>query len=163
MRVLVIDDDPNILETCRFILGDEDQSAKQDLQMMASALFDSVEEVKEEMVNNFEVTTVNQGLLALEEASNAINGGQPYQIATIDMRMPPGINGLETAKRLIEIDSSIEIVIVTAYSDTSRMSMAKELGDGRFLLLKKPFDPDELTQIVQFLANRRDKEIHPEN
>ncbi|MEY3043744.1 MAG: hypothetical protein RL242_586, partial [Pseudomonadota bacterium] len=40
-----------------------------------------------------------------------------------------------------------------------RMSMAKELGDGRFLLLKKPFDPDELTQIVQFLANRRDKEI----
>ncbi len=42
MRVLVIDDDPNILETCRFILGDEDQSAKQDLQMMASALFDNV-------------------------------------------------------------------------------------------------------------------------
>jgi DNA-binding NtrC family response regulator len=73
--------------------------------------------------------------------------------------MPPGINGLETAKRLIEIDPSIEIVIVTAYSDTSRMSMAKELGDGRFLLLKKPFDPDELTQIVQFLANRRDKDI----
>ena len=43
MRVLVIDDDPNILDTCRFILGDEDQSAKQDLQMMASALFVSVE------------------------------------------------------------------------------------------------------------------------
>ena len=131
--------------------------------MMASALFGSVEEFEEEMVNNFQVTTVNQGLLALEEASKAINYGNPYLIATIDMRMPPGINGLETAKRLIEIDPSIEIVIVTAYSDTSRMSMAKELGDGRFLLLKKPFDPDELTQIVQFLANRRDKEIRSEN
>ena len=56
MRVLVIDDDPNILETCRFILGDEDQSAKQDLQMMASALFDNVKEVEEETVSYTHLT-----------------------------------------------------------------------------------------------------------
>ncbi|MEC8282956.1 MAG: response regulator, partial [SAR324 cluster bacterium] len=159
-RILVIDDDPKILETCRSVLAPEANVAGEELQAMADSLFGTQRVAPEEGVGkvrqHFEVTTVNQGLLGLDEAVRASKIGQPFSIAFIDMRMPPGIDGLETAERLVTIDPYIEIVIVTAYSDTSRQNMADQLGDSRFLLLKKPFDPDELTQMAQFLIYRRE-------
>ncbi|MGA1165201.1 MAG: adenylate/guanylate cyclase domain-containing protein, partial [bacterium] len=159
-RILVIDDDPKILETCRSVLAPEANVAGEELQAMADSLFGTQRVAPEEGVGRvrqrFEVTTVNQGLLGLDEAVRANKIGQPFSIAFIDMRMPPGIDGLETAERLVTIDPFIEIVIVTAYSDTSRQNMADQLGDSRFLLLKKPFDPDELTQMAQFLIYRRE-------
>ena len=159
-RILVIDDDPKILETCRSVLAPEANVAGEELQAMADSLFGTQRVAPEEGVGkvrqHFEVTTVNQGLLGLDEAVRANKIGQPFSIAFIDMRMPPGIDGLETAERLVTIDPYIEIVIVTAYSDTSRQNMADQLGDSRFLLLKKPFDPDELTQMAQFLIYRRE-------
>jgi two-component system sensor histidine kinase ChiS len=93
-------------------------------------------------------------LQGVEEVSSALRQSDPFAIAFIDMRMPPGIDGLETAQRILNVDPHIEIVILTAYSDTSLQSLAQHLGDSRFLLLKKPFDPDELTQMAQFLTFR---------
>ena len=154
-RILIIDDDPGILETCQSILAPVDSDANQQLQSMASSLFDEPSPTPALPVGqHFELTIANQGLLGLEEVATAIRVGRPFAMAFIDMRMPPGIDGLETAERLLGIDPYMEIVIFTAYSDTSLQSMAEHLGNSRFLLLKKPFDPDELTQMAQFLTYR---------
>lgn len=154
-RILIIDDDPGILETCQSILAPVDSDANQQLQSMASSLFDEPSPAPSlSMEQHFELTIANQGLLGLEEVATAIRVGRPFAMAFIDMRMPPGIDGLETAERLLGIDPYMEIVIFTAYSDTSLQSMAEHLGNSRFLLLKKPFDPDELTQMAQFLTYR---------
>ena len=75
-----------------------------------------------------------------------------YLVAVLDMRMPPGINGFETAQKLIELDDNIEICFITAYSDTPFETIAKALGAGRFLLLRKPVNTQELAQTVQFLG-----------
>jgi DNA-binding NtrC family response regulator len=77
-------------------------------------------------------------------------------MAFVDIRMPYGIDGLETARQILSIDPDMEIIILTGYSDTPRQSMARQLGVSNFQLLKKPFDPDELMQMAQFLAHRHD-------
>ena len=76
----------------------------------------------------------------------------PYLVAIVDMRIPPGINGFETAQKLVELDPDIEICFITAYSDTSLKEITESLGDGRFLLLRKPVDREELIATVTFLG-----------
>ena len=157
-RILVIDDDPNILETCQMILAPEILKAGEELESMAGELFEEdVEKGLDETLNlKFEVTTANEGKIGVDEVGKAIQVGQPFTMAFVDIRMPYGIDGLETARQILSIDPDMEIIILTGYSDTSRQSMARQLGVSHFQLLKKPFDPDELMQMAQFLAHRHD-------
>ena len=157
-RILVIDDDPNILETCQMILAPEILKAGEELESMAGELFEEdVENGLDETLNlKFEVTTANEGKIGVDGVGKAIQVGQPFTMAFVDIRMPYGIDGLETARQILSIDPDMEIIILTGYSDTSRQSMARQLGVSHFQLLKKPFDPDELMQMAQFLAQRRD-------
>ena len=151
LRVLVIDDDPDILQTYRTILDSTTESDD-----LGDDLFsgEAVKRPRPRQRMGFEVTTVPQGLEGVEAASEAITQGSPYSLVFTDMRMPPGIDGLETARRILEIDPDIEVAIVTAYSDRSIQEMDHVLGENRFLLLKKPFDSDELVQMAQFLTFR---------
>jgi len=68
-------------------------------------------------------------------------------VAFIDMRMPPGISGLETAKELRKLDQRIYIVVVSAYSDTSIKEIKRILNYG-VLYIDKPFNVDELKQVA---------------
>ena len=155
-RILVIDDDPKILEICQMILAPEVSKAGEELESMAGELFEEdVEDDPDETLNvKFEVTTANEGKIGVDEVGKAIQAGQPFTMAFVDIRMPYGIDGLETARQILSIDPDMEIIILTGYSDTPRQSMARQLGVSNFQLLKKPFDPDELMQMAQFLAHR---------
>ena len=83
----------------------------------------------------------------------AIDEGDPYMLAFVDMRMPPGWDGLETIQHIWEIDSEIQVVICTAFSDHSWDSIVSVLGHAdRLLILKKPFDVMEVTQLAWALT-----------
>lgn len=125
---------------------------------MAGELFEEeVENGPDETLNiKFEVTTANEGKIGVDEVGKALQAEQPFTMAFVDIRMPYGIDGLETARQILSIDPDMEIIILTGYSDTPRQSMARQLGVSNFQLLKKPFDPDELMQMAQFLAHRHD-------
>ena len=76
-------------------------------------------------------------------------------MAFVDVRMPPGWDGMQTASMIRKVDQRIEIVIITAYSDRDRLELVKEIGTPEKLLyLKKPFDVDELRQIVLSLTRK---------
>jgi YesN/AraC family two-component response regulator len=71
------------------------------------------------------------------------------------MRMPPGIDGMETARRIRALDPWVEIVIMTAYSDYSYKEIVQEVGNPeRLLYFHKPFDPDQITQLVISITQR---------
>ena len=83
----------------------------------------------------------------------ADESGSPFALAFVDMRMPPGIDGLETIKKIWEVSPLTEIVLCTAYSDHSLAEITDYLGDTkRLLLLKKPFDPVEIRQMAASLT-----------
>ncbi|MCI5212330.1 MAG: hybrid sensor histidine kinase/response regulator, partial [Candidatus Electrothrix sp. ATG2] len=73
----------------------------------------------------------------------------------VGIRMPPGWDGMKTARRIRKIDPNIEIVIVTAYSDRSREEIARSVGTlHKLLFFRKPFDPDELMQVAVSLCDK---------
>jgi diguanylate cyclase (GGDEF)-like protein len=81
--------------------------------------------------------------------------GRPYAVAFVDIRMPPGWDGIETVCRIWEVDPEILVVICSAYSDYSWEEMVRKLGrNDRFLILKKPFDNVEVRQCAMALTER---------
>src|SRR3546814_11685645 len=90
---------------------------------------------------------------ALNTVESALAEGKPYAMAFIDMRMPPGWDGLETIERLWRVDPKLQVALCTAYSDYSWEDIAErlELGD-RLLILKKPFDAIEIRQMASTLT-----------
>ncbi|MBN9690802.1 MAG: response regulator [Verrucomicrobia bacterium] len=84
----------------------------------------------------------------------AIQEGQPYAVAFVDIRLP-GQDGVETATHLWELDSDLQIVICTAYSDLPWDEVLQRLGHSdRLVVLKKPFDPVEVRQLVASLSEK---------
>lgn len=142
-RVLVIDDDPAVLETFLAILSPPRNASDRLMGMagMASA--------REQ--DRFEVTACTQGEEGVALAAEAIEQGQPYELILTDMRMPPGIDGLETATRLRQIDPRVYLGIVTAYADHSADEICRTLEYG-VLLLRKPFTREEILQMARTLC-----------
>jgi signal transduction histidine kinase/FixJ family two-component response regulator len=150
-RILVIDDNRAIHEDFRKILSpkaDENAYGK----MSADLFGDSAE--KRTFVN-FEIDSACQGQEGLEMVKQALAAGKPYGVAFIDVRMPPGWDGIETTARLWEVCPELQVVICTAYSDYSWDETARRLGqnDG-LLILKKPFDAVEVLQMAETLAKK---------
>jgi signal transduction histidine kinase len=107
-------------------------------------------------VEPFLIDSAYQGQEARALVEGALQRDRPYAVAFIDMRMPPGWDGAETAQRLWEIDPELQVVICTAYSDYSWEELLGRLADhsDRFLILKKPFDHIEVRQLATALSRK---------
>jgi signal transduction histidine kinase len=151
-RILVIDDNRAIHEDFRKILQVRSSSAGV-LADFEASLFDDAPGPS--MVGGFEIDSAFQGQEGLEYVQRAIAGRQPYTMAFIDVRMPPGWDGIETTAQIWKVDPDIQIVICTAYSDYSWNSMIDKLGQtDRLVILKKPFDNIEVSQLAQALTHK---------
>ena len=127
----------------------------------ATALLNEIEgKVETDQASpEFILTQVEQGRDGIEAVRQALEKGKPFPVAFIDIRMPPGIDGLQTAKALRALDDRIYIVIVSAYSDYDIDEINRELGHG-VLCLEKPFTQSEVVQMARMLienwnSNRR--------
>jgi len=104
---------------------------------------------------SFRMDSARQGQEGLAKVQGALREGDPYPVAFVDMRMPPGWDGLETVRRLWEVDPNLEVVICTAYSDYSWEEITRRLGTSdQLLILKKPFDPVEVSQLAASLTSK---------
>jgi len=96
-----------------------------------------------------------QGEEALAKVLHAQQLGRPYAVAFVDMRMPPGWDGVETITRLWVADPDLQVVICTAYSDYSWEEILRQLGKRNSLaVLKKPFDNIEVAQLCETLTRK---------
>ena len=103
----------------------------------------------------FEIDSAFQGEEGLEKMLAAKEADRPYALAFVDVRMPPGWDGIETIRRLWEADSDLQVVVCTAYSDYSWDETIQKLGQSdRLLILKKPFDPIEIRQLACALTEK---------
>jgi two-component system NtrC family sensor kinase len=151
-RILVVDDNPAIHDDFRKILGGISSDARA-LTEVESSLFDGVQ--KKVIAEGFEIDCAFQGQAGLEKVRQALVSKQPYALAFIDVRMPPGWDGIETTAEIWRIDPDIQIVICTAFSDYSWDKMNAKLGvSDRLVILKKPFDNVEVLQLAQALTEK---------
>jgi signal transduction histidine kinase len=151
-RILIVDDNPAIHEDFRTVLGGLSNDAA-DIDAEAAAILGITAPAKQE--REFELDFAHQGEEALEKVKRARADGCPYAMAFVDMRMPPGWDGLTTISRLWEVDDVIQIVICTAYSDRSWNDIQNTLTErDRWLVLKKPFDKIEVLQLAHALTEK---------
>ena len=103
----------------------------------------------------FQIDTAAQGQEGVEKIKLAFDSDNPFALAFVDIRMPPGWDGVETIKHIWEIDSNIQIVICTAFSDYSWEETIEKLGmTDNLLILKKPFDNTAVRQLVTTLTRK---------
>jgi signal transduction histidine kinase len=150
-RILLVDDMPAIHEDFRKILMP---------QALVSAEFDDIEAAlfgdEAPAVAGavaFELASAFQGQEALAKVQASLAAERPYALAFVDMRMPPGWDGVETIEQLWRVDPQLQVVICTAYSDTSWDEVLTRLhARDRLLILKKPFDAIEVRQMADALT-----------
>jgi DNA-binding LytR/AlgR family response regulator len=101
------------------------------------------------------VDSAYQGQEGVELVKKALAADQPYAMAFVDMRMPPGWDCAETTRKIWELNPNLQVVLCTAYSDYSWGEMFAKLGqrDG-LLILKKPFDTVEAFQLAHALTEK---------
>ncbi|HEX4644707.1 MAG TPA: response regulator, partial [Verrucomicrobiae bacterium] len=151
LRILLVDDNRSIHEDFRKILCPA--ASEGALESAEAILFDSPAQAAGRPV--FEVDSAYQGKEGLAMAQKAAQDGRPYAMAFMDVRMPPGWDGVETAARVWEVCPDLQVVICTAYSDYSWDDMAARLkGSDRLVILKKPFDAMEVLQLANALTEK---------
>jgi two-component system, cell cycle sensor histidine kinase and response regulator CckA len=151
-RILVIDDNPSIHADFRKILcpakADDAKSRE-----MEAALFDETPAAVQTM--NFQLDSAYQGQEGLAMVKQALAESRPYAMAFIDVRMPPGWDGVETIARIWEVYPELQIVVCTAYSDYSWEELRFKVGQpDNLLVLKKPFDNVEVQQLAHALTKK---------
>jgi two-component system sensor histidine kinase/response regulator len=149
-RILVVDDNRAIHDDFRKILSTA--TASSSLSDLEEALFSDAPAARED---NYAIDSAYQGQDGFERVKTAVAAGAPYALAFIDMRMPPGWDGVQTIEKILGVDDEIQIVICSAYSDYSWDELQTKLGPSdRWLILKKPFDTAEVRQLARALTEK---------
>ncbi len=149
-RILLVDDMAAIHEDFRKILAPE-PSNRDELRAAEAALFGGAPDNSTPAA--YQLDSAYQGEEALAKVEASLLAQSPYAMAFVDMRMPPGWDGVQTIERLWAVDPHLQIVVCTAYSDASWEDVLFRLdARDRLVILKKPFDAIEVNQLANMLT-----------
>jgi diguanylate cyclase (GGDEF)-like protein/PAS domain S-box-containing protein len=160
-RILIVDDNLAIHDDFRKILGKKQRGAIADVNAIDQLEAELFGEPAAVVLPCYEVDSAYQGEQALAMVVAARDERRPYALVFVDMRMPPGWDGVQTVEKLWEADPTLQIVICTAYSDYSWEEILLKFGaTDHLLLLKKPFDTAEVCQLACALTEKWDLARH---
>ncbi len=154
-RVLVVDDDALILDEYARCLGNdfEPDEATTTLTDLEKVLFGK--ETDERGAASFEVHSRAQGEAAVEAVKEAVEAGEPYSIVFVDIRMPPGIDGIEAAQRIRLLDPNVNIVVVTGSLTPAPDNLGKQIPPAdKVFFFQKPFHATECRQLAAALCGK---------
>jgi diguanylate cyclase len=148
----VIDDNADIHADFRKVIGGGGNNAS----ALAAAELAILGETSPLGMNmGFEVDSAFQGQEGVARVKQALAEGRPYAMAFVDMRMPPGWDGLETIEHLWAVDPDVQIVICSAHSDYNWTDVVARLNNSdKLLVVKKPFEAIEVMQSANALTRK---------
>lgn len=164
-RILIVDDNKSIHDDIKAILDGSQSKQQTTILALEDELFDDNEDtnVKNEPIN-YLIDDAYQGEEALQIVDRAAQESYPYSLIFMDVRMPPGIDGIETIQKIWQKHPYIEVVICTAYSDYSWDAIIFKFGKtDKLMFLKKPFDATAIKQMTLSVTTKwelQQKSIH---
>ena len=151
-RILIIDDNESIHEDFRKVLGGSPLDGHDELDVLESELL-GVE--VDATLPAFDLECAHQGEEGVRLVAAALREGRPYAMAFVDMRMPPGWDGLQTIEELWKVDPNLQVVICSAHSDYQWTEVTARLNHSdKLLVLRKPFEPIEVQQCASALCQK---------
>ncbi|MFI4866576.1 MAG: putative bifunctional diguanylate cyclase/phosphodiesterase [Steroidobacterales bacterium] len=159
IRVLVVDDEADVCDAYRQILLQADVSrdlaAFHDLRTRLFRNADAAPAQATSRGATFDPVFCDGAEAAVAAVKEALAVEQPFAVVFLDMRMPPGPDGVWAASRIRELDPAIEIVICTAYSDVDPCELGGIVPpEEKLSYLQKPFHPHEVRQMTIALASK---------
>lgn len=154
-RVLVCDDDENLIAEYIRCLNEDfiADVATATLTDLEKVLFG--EETNEKGAIGFQVATRDQGEAAVEAVRGAVAENAPFAIVFLDVRMPPGIDGIEAARQIRALDRNVNIVIVTGSMGPELDNLDSEVPPAdKIFFFKKPFHAVECRQLAAALCGK---------
>lgn len=152
-RILAVDDHSSILELFLQVLSriNTDSNFQSKTRRLNEKL--SCQNTSNLPSPLFDIATCQQADEAVDAVKDSLECGRPFSIAFIDVRMPPGPNGVWAAEHIRKLDSNIEIVIMTGYTDISPSVIARRVPPAHKLLyIQKPFQSHEIFQFAFALS-----------
>lgn len=126
IRILIADDDEQILACYREAFGESEATDyMKELDALDAELFNVEDEAN--VVPKFDIVACQQGQDAIDKAKEAASDGQPFDVVILDVRMPPGIDGVEAGSQIRELDPDVQIVFVTGFSDVPRVELERRV------------------------------------
>ena len=161
IRVLVVDDEPGIRDAYRQVLAESDVSQEvEGFRALRSRLFSRNAPERSPAKarphsTTFEAVFCDQAQAAVAAVNEALAHNQPFAVVFLDMRMPPGPDGVWAAAQIRELDPAVEIVICTAYSDADPSDIGGLVPpEDKLSYLQKPFHPHEVRQMTIALGSK---------
>ena len=152
-RVLIVDDEAGIHSDFKDMLNPSSAQALTD--RLAEALLDEGLENQTPFLPNFELLHATSGEEACDIICAAKASNRPIAAAYMDVRMPPGIDGIEAIRRIRQIEKDIELVIMTAYTDKPLPEIVRDMELlHKLLYIRKPFALEEVQQITLALVEK---------
>jgi diguanylate cyclase (GGDEF)-like protein len=153
-RILIVDDNAAIHLDFRKVLGVQAEHSAQDaLDVLEANLFGDT--VATAARPNFDIDSAHQGQEGVAMVRQALAEGRPYAMAFVDMRMPPGWDGLKTIEHLWAADPDVQVVICSAHTDYDWTEVVARLGHSdKLLVLRKPAEPIEVLQCATALSRK---------
>ena len=152
-RVLIVDDEAGIHSDFKDMLN---PNRRQTLAAtLVEPFLDKVPENKTVFLPNFELLHATSGEEGQDIICTAKASNRPIAVAYMDVRMPPGIDGVEAIRRIRQIEKDVELVIMTAYTDKPLPEIVRDMELlNKLLYIRKPFEPEEVQQITLSLVER---------
>lgn len=152
-RILVADDDLGVIAAYRYVLEGDEQSRISKIARISTRLEKELfGESGDADANalNWLVHFVDQGVDAVEAVRAAVADFDPFSVVFLDIRMPPGIDGYETAAKIRQIDADVHIVFVSGYSDYTVEELFEVCGpEHKVSFVPKPVWPHQLKTIAR--------------
>ena len=147
-RVLIVDDQADIHDDLDEMLGGDRTGA-----LTAELAHMFLDEESEALGTDFELLHATSGEAAVDVVARSREADEPIAVAFVDIRMPPGIDGVETVRRIRNFDRDIEVVIMTAYTDKRLADIVDDMDlIHKLLYIRKPFAREEIQQIALSMA-----------
>lgn len=155
IKVLVADDDEHVLECYReAFAGEEPTNRMRKLYSLEAELFDPEVDIVDQP--KFDIVECNQGDDAIEVATKAQREGAPFDVVILDVRMPPGIDGVEAGSRIRQLDPDVEIIFVSGYSDIPLRELQRRVPPPIHLhYFNKPLSFTQLAEDVVSMVRAR--------
>jgi CheY-like chemotaxis protein len=148
IKVLVADDDEQVLECYLEVFRDDEATNHMlVLDALASELFDPKTEIEDQP--KFNIVSCSQGQDAIDAVTAARDAGEPFDAVILDVRMPPGIDGVEAGSQIRKLDSDVKIVFVTGFSDVPFEDLQRRVPPPKNLhYFNKPLSFSQLAKDV---------------
>ncbi|MBL7215255.1 MAG: hybrid sensor histidine kinase/response regulator [Phycisphaerae bacterium] len=150
-RILLVDDEPKILEELKKVLA-PNEIVGQKLKELEGRLFGQSVQTGTAK-RTYQIHCCHQGDEAIEAVQQALDNEQPFAVAFLDVRMPPGPDGVWTAEHIRKIDPNVQIVMMTGYSDFDISEIARRVPpEDKLLYVQKPLHSQEIRQFALALT-----------